>query len=401
MKYPVPFGGEEKDSFLTRFSSDSAVVAHYPTEEERRAVAVALFVSPKKQIQNSKEEPEWPMVCKCRHIEPGLVAYDDIGTALVTKETLDKMLQSFIGKPVINEAHKPVSPGIFKDGEADGVVTDHYFDPADGWYWARFVVWDETTKRNIESDAYSVSCAYDVLDVNDAGGTHNNVPFEGEFTDGVYTHLAIVRNPRYEGARIVILNSKDEGGSMELKFKFWNLFKKDGKEVKNAMEGDVSQQTVPVDGESVPLKMLIDCWKAEEAEKGKAAELSAQNKDAGAISEDTVIELDGKETSVKNMCDSYRNAKARKNADDEAKKKADEEKTAKDAEERKNAEDAAAKEKADAETKEKEDTERQNSVVNKDLQAAAHRRGEPQAPTITSRRDRIDEGARRYGSSKK
>jgi hypothetical protein len=400
MKYPVPFGGEEKDSFLTRFSSDSAVVAHYPTEEERRAVAVALFVSPKKQIQNSKEEPEWPMVCKCRHIEPGLVAYDDIGTALVTKETLDKMLQSFIGKPVINEAHKPVSPGIFKDGEADGVVTDHYFDPADGWYWARFVVWDETTKRNIESDAYSVSCAYDVLDVNDAGGTHNNVPFEGEFTDGVYTHLAIVRNPRYEGARIVILNSKDEGGSM--KFKFWNLFKsKDGKEVKNTMEGEVSQQTVPVDGEPVPLKMLIDCWKAEEAEKAKAAELSAQNKDAGAISEDTVIELDGKETSVKNMCESYRNAKARKNADDEAKKKADEEKAAKEADERKNAEDVAAKEKADAEAKEKADKERQNSVVNKDLRDAAHRRGTPQAPEIMSRRDRIEEGARRYGSSKK
>ncbi len=42
---------------------------------------------------------------------------------------------------------------------------------------------------------------------DDAGGTENNIPYDIEFLDGVFTHLAIVNNPRYERANIVF-NSK-------------------------------------------------------------------------------------------------------------------------------------------------------------------------------------------------
>ena len=42
---------------------------------------------------------------------------------------------------------------------------------------------------------------------DDAGGTENNIPYDIEFLDGVFTHLAIVDNPRYERANIVF-NSK-------------------------------------------------------------------------------------------------------------------------------------------------------------------------------------------------
>lgn len=408
MKFPVPNAGESREVFVGRLINDEGMKTAYPVDADRLAVCHAFYTRPVSSVENAADIESWPMVCKCKHIEPGLVNYSDLGTVLVTKETLDKMAPSFIGKPVINEIHKEVDPSVFKNGVADGIVTDHWFEPSDGWYWARFVVWDETTKRNIASEAYSVSCAYDVLGVNEKGGLHNNVPFVGEFVEGAYTHLAIVRNPRYEGARIVILNSKAQGGGM--KFKFWNPFKKDGKEVKNIGETDAGAQTVLVDGQPVPLQVLIDTFKAEEVEKAKAAELAAKApppavpaatppapEAAGAISEETMIEIDGKETPIKNMCDSYRNAmskKAKNDADEAAKKKSDEDKAEAEA---KNAEEEKAK-------KEKEDAEKkvaENSKVDADLKAAAARRGAPQQPTIVSRREQVAEGARKYGSAQK
>ena len=52
-----------------------------------------------------------------------------------------------------------------------------------------------------------MSCSYDVKLADDAGGTENNIHYDIEFLDGVFTHLAIVDNPRYERANIVF-NSK-------------------------------------------------------------------------------------------------------------------------------------------------------------------------------------------------
>ena len=45
--------------------------------------------------------------------------------------------------------------------------------------------------------------------VNDEGGSENNIKYDMEFLDGVFTHLALVNNPRYERANIVF-NSKTE-----------------------------------------------------------------------------------------------------------------------------------------------------------------------------------------------
>ena len=61
-----------------------------------------------------------------------------------------------------------------------------------------------------------VSCSYDVKTADDKGGTENNIKYDMEFLDGVFTHLALVNNPRYERANIVF-NSKtfnvDNGGN--------------------------------------------------------------------------------------------------------------------------------------------------------------------------------------------
>lgn len=52
-----------------------------------------------------------------------------------------------------------------------------------------------------------MSCSYNITLANDEGGLENNVHYDIEFLNGVFTHLAIVNNPRYERANIV-LNSK-------------------------------------------------------------------------------------------------------------------------------------------------------------------------------------------------
>jgi hypothetical protein len=416
MSFLKPHAGENKHDFVVRFVNDDSMRSQFTDEQQRAAVAELAFN--RRGLCNSTTS--WPKSYRCRFIEPGLVAYADYGTVLVRKEALDRMAPSFIGRPVINENHKEVDPAVYDQGLADGIVTRTWFD-ADGWYWAEMLVWDEGTQRNIEDNAYSVSCAYTVTETKSEGGQHNNVPYTQEIVNGEYTHLAVVRNPRYEGARI-IYNSKEDTGML----KFFSWFKgKDGKEVKNAGEVD-ENQTVTIDGTPVPLKELIAVYKAEEAEKAKAAELGASKP---GITDDTLMEIDGKETTVKNLCDSYRNMKSRKNAaEEEEKKKAEKEKAAKEESERKNAEDEAKKkkdeeerknaedaekkkkedderknaeekEKSEKDAKEKEEKERQNSKVNEDLKNAALRRGPVAQPNLVSRRELAAEGARKYGSA--
>ena len=110
-----------------------------------------------------------------------------------------------IGVPVIIN-HKDITAKN-ANNERVGVVSNVWFDDKDGWYWCDGVIWDETAQNLITDKGWSVSCSYDVKLADDAGGTENNIPYDIEFLDGVFTHLAIVDNPRYERANIVF-NSK-------------------------------------------------------------------------------------------------------------------------------------------------------------------------------------------------
>lgn len=90
-----------------------------------------------------------------------------------------------------------------------GVVSNVWFNDKDGWYWCDGIIWDKTAQNLITDKGWSVSCSYDVKLADDTGGSENNIPYNIEFLDGVFTHLAIVNNPRYERANIVF-NSKTE-----------------------------------------------------------------------------------------------------------------------------------------------------------------------------------------------
>ena len=145
---------------------------------------------------------------KSRFIQAGIAGYpNQFGNVLITKESLDKFIKTMVGVPVIIN-HKDLSTENVDD-ERVGVVSNVWYDDKDGWYWCDGIIWDETAINLIKDKKWSVSCSYNVLKADDEGGTENNIEYDMEFLDGVFTHLAIVNNPRYERANIVV-NSKTE-----------------------------------------------------------------------------------------------------------------------------------------------------------------------------------------------
>lgn len=152
-----------------------------------------------------------------RFIEDGLVSYGDAGVLKVTKEALDKFSQTLVGCPVIIK-HQKVN-----DANADelrsGVISDVYFNADDGWYYCEGVIWDKDALDKIEK-GWSVSCCYNMTDSTGDSGEWHNMHYDDELLNGVFEHLAIVPNPRYEEATI-LLNSKEKENT-EMLFKLFN-----------------------------------------------------------------------------------------------------------------------------------------------------------------------------------
>jgi hypothetical protein len=129
---------------------------------------------------------------------------------------MDKILPSFVGKPVTID-HVEGSPNeIMNAGRAVGTVTNAYWNPDTGWYECKFTVENEDARKKVES-GWSVSCAFDVAEQTGPGGEYHAIPFDEEITSGTFTHLALVENPRYEDSKIfknhkMRLNAKGVNG---------------------------------------------------------------------------------------------------------------------------------------------------------------------------------------------
>ena len=144
---------------------------------------------------------------KSRFIQPGLAGYPgQYGNALIRKENLDKFVHTLRNKPVIINHKDKIN-----DDDKVGEVLNVWFNPDDGWYWCDGIIYDneegKIAQNLIQNKKWSVSCSYDFTKYDDQGGTENNIPYDIEFLDGEFAHLAIVDNPRYERANIVF-NSK-------------------------------------------------------------------------------------------------------------------------------------------------------------------------------------------------
>src|ERR1035437_3488239 len=452
-----------KSDFIAQFVNRDDVKTDFPNGNERLALAYSMYA----RKNSVSEDHPFPKKYVCNFIEPGLVFYQDLGECkvcshamtcekklgkpcdtpgemvLVKQEALTKMAKSFEGRPVLDVAHADVKGSTIADGDAEGMVTRVWFDEKIAWWMCEFFLWDVDAMDHAESLAYSVSCAYDPTEVN-GGGTYHSSEYQEEVKDGVYTHLAIVTNPRYEGARISLSNSK--GGSMFEGLKFW----KKG-ERKNAAPVD-PKEMINVDGQDVPLGYLVAAL-PDEPKKGEpkfndetgfdtpkgpktlgelkqayrnkmknaddscpsckgsgkknandgdaddAAKLAEEKKNADDAAAAAKIAEEKK--NADDAAAAAKLAEEKKNADDAAKladekKNADDAAAAKLAEEKKNADDAAAAAKA------KEESERRNAgkAAFKDLRnAASSRQGEAVSPVV-SKDERLAAGASRYGSAK-
>ncbi len=432
--------GAQLSDLLAEFEKGVAVEKEH-TDDEATAGVITLHHLDEDPKYYSKGEfknaKSWPKMYKARHLEPGLVFYQDIGpvdpklgrprgmTFLLRKEAIDRMRNSFKGRPVVNFEHKDVAPEDFKKGKADGIIVDSWWNSEDAWDWVSFLAWDEDTKKNCEN-GFQLSCAYVPTEMDMTPGSYHNIPYDGEIINAEYTHMAIVPNPRYEGSKI-ICNSN--GGSMIEKIKALFNFKG----TSHAVELDLNTE-IEIDGAKLPLVELVNSFKAEQAAKEKAELDNA----AKTITDETLVNVDGKDVAVKDLKVSYKAALERRNAAEaaaknsakdaekdaekaDAEKKAEEEKAnalkneadekakAEKAEaeekekieaEKKNAEESAAKEKAE---KEKDEEEKRNAAAFTDLKNAAQKRNAPiptpvGAGTIA---DGLKRGQEMFGTAEK
>ena len=160
---------------------------------------MTLDILPDTRIKNARQ---WAKTYTFKFIEPGLVNYNDVkmGTLLLRKETIDRMIPSFVDKPLVIN-HQEVTPGNFED-IAVGYIKSVYYNAVDGGYYADVLVTNDEGHRRIE-DGWGVSSAYKVGNIGE-GGKHHNIQYDGEIMNGEGEHLALVRNPRYEDCTLVV-----------------------------------------------------------------------------------------------------------------------------------------------------------------------------------------------------
>lgn len=170
-----------------------------------------MIITTRAVLQGKKNDKDWPSFYTVNFLEPGMVNYADVGAGMnyLGKEAILGMLQSFVGKPVIDEMHVDVTPETFKQ-HAVGYITRVWFDHEKNWAMCDFILTDDKAKANV-AKGYSVSCAYDQC-ITGPGGERNAVKFHEEILGGMGNHLALVTSPRYESCVIqpcmMLVNSK-------------------------------------------------------------------------------------------------------------------------------------------------------------------------------------------------
>jgi hypothetical protein len=261
-----------------------------------------------------KNASDFPKYYYTRHMQAGLCGYDD-ETILVDTETVSKLSASFKGKPVYIE-HQDVKLDSLKE-DAVGYVQETFMG-VDGWLWSEIMVTDDEAHEVINK-GWAVSNAY-IPTVWGDGGTKNNLPYDREVLDGEFTHLALVPNPRYEGAKIYTPEQYRERNTQlvnslahskpteEKKGILMKFFKTNKEEVSNASEADTLEYV---------------------NSKGETVEVSVQEM-VNALEADAKLEqkvkVNGKEMTLAELSKAYEKLNAKKNEDEEDKENEDEEK---------------------------------------------------------------------------
>ena len=337
-----------------------------------------------------KNASQLPRMFYCRHMQPGTCGYEN-GVVLVDTDALKKMIATGVGLPVYID-HDTNSPDVrlkrLKE-DAAGFITESFYNELDGWAWFKYIAIDDEAHAAI-AKGMAVSNAYTVSQWGMAG-TKNNVPYLREVLDGEFTHLAIVKNPRYEGAQNFtpeefkayqenkkreleeLHNSKPTKGSTMFK-----LFKNVKQEV-SAIDAETMVELE--NGATVSVAEMINAVKKNSDEEEK------EKKKEELDNADPEVDVGGEKMKLSDLKNCYLKMNEKKNADEEAKKKAEEE-------EKKNAEEAEKKKKAEEETEEKKNAKFFEELANANLKA------ESQPKVIETGANKVQRGNDRYGSKK-
>lgn len=362
------------------------------------------------QLENAKD---WPEPYTCRFLEAGIVSYEDsdAGIALLKKETIDKMAPTFIGRPVIID-HQNITPANFEKA-AVGYVINVRFNPEDAWFYADFIITDDKARVLIDEKGYSVSCAYNVIDVSE-GGLWHDIKFDGEIIDGSFTHLALVESPRYEDSKItkqlpaMLVNGKAAhyfNNQKETKMSIFKLFKKK----ENDKDQDIGSLHMEIDQKAVPVTdILLYCLNGKKLKFESYA--AANEKQQYMVKDEDIVDMNGNSISIGELKAAYmmKTENEKKNcscgATGDMKHKddctfnkknaaAEEEEKKKKDEEAKNAKAAEEKAKAEEEAKAKENAKKaEEEAKAKELQNAkdAEEKAKKEAEEKLNSKNRLD-----------
>lgn len=339
---------------------------------------------------------QFPEQFYCRHMFPGLAGYES-EDILIDVDAMKNMLPSMKNKPVYVE-HQDVDLENLQ-AEADGYVVDCFYNPNDGWAWAKFIVVSDAGLAAVRS-GWSVSNAYMPTEWG-AGGKVHNVDYDRKIVNAQFTHLALVPNPRYENAKIYtpeefkayqeekqneLRNSKSGAEPM------FKLFNKKTEEVKNATD-ITAETTLTLKDEAGVEKqvsigeMLNAVKKNDEDEKKKKDEAECMNKkakkngdeDEDMFNADDEVNIGDIKMPLGVLVNKF-NAIQKKNADEAAEKEKKE------------------KENAEAEDKKEKDEEKKNSKHFDELKNATEKSVEV-TNSIEIPQDKLARGINRYGSA--
>ena len=170
-------------------------------------MAKGLFDSENKAAPQVKpEEIPTGITYRARFIVAGPVGYAD-GVYYLGQCAIDSFAFTLKGKPVVM-GHQDIVDEKDMKKKAVGYVSQVDRDEEGGW-WADFVVFDSDANDAIaDGKAPFVSCAYRA-DLSEEELTINNVKYKKRIEGGEMLHLALVKNPRYNGTE-VWRNSADD-----------------------------------------------------------------------------------------------------------------------------------------------------------------------------------------------
>lgn len=144
------------------------------------------------------EIPKGQTYC-AKFISAGPVGYKD-GVYLLPQHCLDEFAYTLKGCPVII-GHQDILDEKDMKEKAVGYVSNVDRNE-DGSWFADFVIFEEKAINKIaDGDLPYVSCAYKA-DLCDEELTVNNVKYKKRIVGGQMMHLALVKNPRYNGTEI-------------------------------------------------------------------------------------------------------------------------------------------------------------------------------------------------------